>query len=138
MLFYYQYQEYSFKEQQKTFLQTKAVETTLRALFLPELLCSRGESESEDNCVDMLKARNLLQDGDNIQKQYYFDLFSYAKISIVPVYPAGNNVVIYDWPKPDTKNTENTFFVVALRDDRLGQEGVPAYGYGYLQVEVYS
>ena len=66
MLFYYQYQEYSFKEQQKTFLQTKAVETTLRALFLPELLCSRGESESEDNCVDMLKARDLLAVDNNI------------------------------------------------------------------------
>lgn len=141
MLFYYQYQQFAFKERSQVLLQTKAIDTTLKALFLPELQCSRGISEAEQNCVDMLKADDLLDGADESKKQYYFELFSYATITITPVYPGtppSDSLQIYHWPKPDSKNTESTFFVISLRDERLGDVGLPAYGYGYVQVQVYS
>ena len=31
------------------------MEATLKTLFMPELICSRGEAEPEDNCFDVLK-----------------------------------------------------------------------------------
>src|SRR3989344_3394602 len=86
LVFYYQYQQYAFKEKEQVLLQTRAVETTLRALFLPELLCSKGEAESEEHCVDMLKAKSFsggIDDPDKDRREYYFNLFSYATISVV-------------------------------------------------------
>jgi len=144
LVFYYQYQQYAFKEKEQVLLQTRAVETTLRALFLPELLCSKGEAESEEHCIDMLKAESLalgITDADLERREYYFNLFSYATISVVQLYPPSAldseshpaPLLIYNWPKEEYKSKENTFFVVALRDETIG-----GYSFGYLQVEVYS
>ena len=140
MIFYYQYQQYAFKEKEQALLQARAVETTLRALFLPELVCSRGEAESEEHCIDMLKAKSFnFEEFTDRKREYYFNLFSYATISLTTLYPAPKDaVILYDWPKENYKNKENTFFVVALRDETLAENGLPAYEFGYLQVEVYS
>jgi len=58
ILFYYKYSQVSLKQEKEELLGKRAIETTLKALFLPELICSNGEAEPEDNCVDMLKVRH--------------------------------------------------------------------------------
>ncbi len=137
IIFYYKYQQISLKEQQQQLLAAKAMDTTLKVLFLPELLCSRADAEPEDNCVDMLKLRSVNETFAAYLTQYYFELFSYAKISVMELYPEQQEFVLYDKQKPGFSQIEPTYFVVALRDEVAG--GVqPSYGFGYLKVEVYD
>ena len=148
IVFYYQYQKIAIKEQQEEQLASRAMEVTLTALFLPELQCSRGEAEPEDNCFDLLKMEHagmIFQDPQKLNK-YYFDIFSYATIIVNQTYPEREDWVLYDKPKirineagekvPDYTKKEPTYFVVALRNDFQGAN--PVYSYGYVKVEVYS
>jgi len=45
IVFYFKFQQISFKEKQEEQLASKAMEITLTTLFLPELQCSRGGAE---------------------------------------------------------------------------------------------
>ncbi len=137
LLFYFRYQQAAFLEKQEEALGVRAMETTLKTLFMPELICSRGEAEPEDNCFDVLKLNSadaiLLKHLDD----YYFEIFSYATISVRQVYPEQKEWILYDKTKPDYTRKEPTFFVVTLRDE-LAAQNQPQYGFGYVAVEVYS
>ena len=153
ILFYAKYQQVQAKHVEEEQLQARAVETTLKALFLPELQCSKGEAEPEDNCVDLQKVRALMANEYSpgyfgLDPTHYFDLFSWARITLHQVSPqdciqgpgvAGCSTewVLYGKLPAPLRNTESTFFVVTLRDATAGIHQ-PAYGYGYLQVEVFS
>ncbi len=137
IIFYFRYQQSAFQEKQEELLGARAIETTLKALFLPELICSRGEAEPEDNCFDTLKldsAKGTLQQhlGD-----YYFEIFSYANVTVHEVYPEEKIWYLYHKPKSDYIRKEPTFFVVALKDELAGAAQTN-YGFGYISVEVYS
>jgi hypothetical protein len=136
--FYAKYQTIAFEEQREEILQAKAIRTTLKSLFLPELLCSRGDAEPEDNCIDMLKAKNFETNLEDEFTGYYFDVFSFANITLHQIYPNEQKITLYENIKPDFENKENTFFIVTLRDETKGINGIPAHGYGYIQVEVFS
>ena len=147
MIFYYRYQSTAIQEKKEELLAERAMGTTLRVLFLPELMCTQFTAEPIDNCIDGLKLQQLEPDRGNggeiagvIQsniEDYYFELFSYATITI---YEVGEEDpvphVIYDQPKPDSKNTETTFFVVTIREQfPFGRE---EFRYGYIEVKVYA
>lgn len=136
LIFYFKYQQVAFKDRQEEFLAARAMDITLKALFLPELMCSRGEAEPEDNCIDVHKARHANKTFGN--ENYYFHLFSYANLTLVQLYPRENPKVyyLYDKPKPAITKREPTYFVVTFRDETAAAE--PQYGFGYLKVEVYS
>jgi hypothetical protein len=146
ILFYYQYQKIAITEKQEEILASRAMETTLKTLHLPELLCSKGKAEPEDNCFDVLKlnsAGTVFTDRDD-SFDYYFNLFSYSKISVYQLYPHYNNWTLYDKEKPPLEDgtpgwtkREPTYFVINLRDDTK-QEIDASYGYGYVKVEAYS
>ncbi len=140
IIFYAKYQEVELQERKEELQQARALTTTLRAVYLPELQCTKGSSEPEDYCIDLLKARYFRETLDPYLEDYYFDLFSYSEIKLHRVYPilGGEEVItIYQKEKEKFTNLETTFFVVALRDDLRGETN-PAYGYGYLEVKVYS
>ncbi|MEW5896526.1 MAG: hypothetical protein AB1668_02435 [Nanoarchaeota archaeon] len=137
VVFYYKYQQSAIREEQEELLATRAMESTLKALYLPELICSKGEAEREDDCFDMLKLRSANNTFNEYMDSYYFDIFSYSKIYVKEVYPQQKEWVLYDKPKPDFTRKEPTYFVTALRDDTAG-EIEPKYSFGYLVVEVYS
>lgn len=132
LVFFYKYQQSSLEEKQDELLATKAMDTTLKSLFLPELACTRGEAELEENCLDVMKLNYV----GTIFKEYdsdYFSLFSYARITIQQVYPTPRTWIVYDHPQKEWKNKEQSLFSIALRDDRSN-----SYGFGYIQTEVYS
>lgn len=133
IIFYYKYQQVAIKEKSEELLASRAMDTTLRVLFLPELICSRGEAEPEDNCIDLLKLRHANETIQDHVEDYYFDLLSYATITIIQLSPDENTFVLYDKPKPGYTKKEPTYFVVSVRDDAMG-----SYGFGYVKVEVYS
>ncbi|MBR9683601.1 hypothetical protein GOV03_03605 [Candidatus Woesearchaeota archaeon] len=148
LIFYYKYSEVSFKEEQAELMGLRAMDTTLKTLFLPELICSQGKAEPIDNCFDLMKLRHAAEEGvfNKYLSEYYFDLFPYTKITIEQLYPGeGESWVLYDKEKtkqlddglmvPDWKNKESTYFVVSLRDE-LNPDN--EYSFGVLTVEVYG
>ena len=137
ILFYFRYQKIAFQEKEEELLGARAMENTLKALFMPELICSRGEAEPEDNCFDTLKLDSAREVIERNIDQYYFEIFSYATITIEETYPVKKTWVLYDKPKPQFIKKEPTFFVVTLRDE-LAADNQAKYGYGYLSVVVYS
>src|SRR3989344_170364 len=81
IIFYYKYQQVAIRERGEELLSLRAMDTTLKVLFLPELICSKGEAEPEDNCVDLLKVRHT-PEIFRTHNSRYFDLLSYSTISI--------------------------------------------------------
>lgn len=156
LIFYFKFQEVSFAEKQIERTALDAIDTTLVTLFLPELQCSNGRAEADDNCVDLVKLRNLQKVLDespaDYRNEYYFNLFGFSKISFQEVYPNNRSWTLYDREKtttneegivvPDWRIKEPTFFVVTFRDYIHGfaentTEKVES-SFGYVQVEVYS
>jgi hypothetical protein len=156
LIFYFKFQEVSFAEKQIERTALDAIDTTLVTLFLPELQCSNGRAESDDNCVDLVKLRMLQKVLDESQadyrNEYYFNMFGFSKISFQEVYPNNRSWTLYDREKtkmneegiavPDWRIKEPTFFVVTFRDYIHGfAENVTQKvesSFGYVQVEVYS
>ncbi|MFH1682950.1 MAG: hypothetical protein ABIA37_04085, partial [Candidatus Woesearchaeota archaeon] len=122
IVFYYKYSQISFKEKQEELLGARAMEITLKTLFLPELVCSQGEAELEDNCFDMMKLRQVNDTFANNFGDYYFYLFPYTKISIQEIYPGNQTWNIYEKEKPDWESMERTYFVVTLKDEIKGEQ----------------
>ncbi len=147
IIFYARYQQIALKERSEELIASRAMDTSLKSLFLPELICSKGEAEPEDNCFDLMKLRHSQEVFQNHRTEYYFNLFSYAKITVREIYPdSGREWVLYDKEKtttlenstivPDWTTLEPTYFIISLRDE--SGSGDPVYTFGYLKVEVYS
>ncbi len=151
MIFFYQYQKVSFNEKQAELLSMKAIDITSKVLFLPELVCSDGRAELIKDCLDLLKL-NAAKDvfsatasdfSEESSEDYYFKIFSYARIKVYELYSNQRIIAydngeekswtLYDRPKTDEVKPEikNTYFVVSLKN---GDD----YGFGYLEVGVYS
>ncbi|MBT4539435.1 hypothetical protein HOI26_01255 [Candidatus Woesearchaeota archaeon] len=138
LLFFFQFQKASLKEEKQELLASRAMDTTLKALFMPELQCTNGLAEQEINCFEVAKLNNAEVIQDSID-EYYFDMLSFARITIQEIYPDEESWEIYDKPKDEYTQIEPTYFVVALRDDLSGKKsGFEPYKYGYMKVEVYS
>ncbi len=137
IMFYAKYQKSALEDKRQELQVTRASTVALRAAFLPELQCTKGDAEPEEYCIDLIKARSFNPRLRSSFEDYYYDLFSFATITLTQVYPDElPPLEIYAKPKEGAKPIA-TQFVVAIRDQTKG--GVnPSYGYGYLEVKVYS
>jgi len=156
MMFYYNYQEVSLQEKSRELVASRAMHTTLISLFLPELQCSRGNSEAEDNCIDLMKLRSLNKTFNKYSNEYYFNMFGYSNIYVQMVHPGNKTWTIYEREKLTTDSDGNTtiawtfkeptYFVVTLKDEVHGvidgnstrNNNLGVYSFGYLVVEVFS
>jgi len=146
IIFYYKYQQVSFKDKQEELLAARAMDTTLKTLFLPELMCTKREAEPEDNCVDMMKMRSVNATFKRYLNDYYFGIFSYSRIRVANIV-TNESFVLYDKEKTTSldngtivanwEKLEKTYFVVTLRDEIKGL-GEPRYDFGYIEIGVYS
>lgn len=148
ILFYYKYSQISFKEEQEAWVGKKAGDATLKALFLPELACSRGGAVPESNCFDLMKLKRAITVLDENFVDYYYDLFPFVKITVEKIYPVEEEPwTLYDKPKTkkladgtivdDWEFKEKAHFVVTLKDETKSEsEGM--YGIGILVVEAYG
>ena len=137
VVFYFRYQKIAFQEKQEELLAARAMESTLKTLFMPELICSRGEAEPEDNCFDVLKLNATKKTMQQYLDEYYFEIFSYATITVEETYPENKTWVLYNKPKPEFTHKEPTFFVATLKNELAGNNQ-PEYVFGYVAVTVYS
>ncbi len=136
IMFYYKYSQIAMVEKEERLVDERAIDMTLRTLFLPELMCTRGKAEPEDNCVDMMKVRHV---NNTFQYfDYYFNLFGYAKIVVYETYPGNNNWVLYDRQRINTSmEYRPTFFIVTLKDEASNLVEAD-YRFGYLEVGIYT
>lgn len=144
IIFFYKYQTIALKQQQEELLGARAIDTTLKVLFMPELSCTKGSAEPEDNCFDLIKLKHANNTFKEYLTKYYFNIFSYSRIYVQEVYPNQEEIILYDKEKPPREDgsqgwerKEPTFFVITLKDEIKGAS-LPHYGFGYLVVEVYS
>lgn len=148
IIFFYQYQKIAIQEKQEEMLASRAMETTLKTLFMPELICTKGEAQAEDSCLDVIKLNHAPETFQKHLGDYYFELFSFANITVQELYPNPENVYyLYNKEKttvlengtilPAWSQKEPTYFVVSLKNE-INPAGQSQYGYGYLKVEVYS
>ena len=144
IMFFYQYQKVAIKEKNEKLLGNRAMDTTLKTLFLPELICTKGEAEPEDNCFDLMKLRHAEKTFSAHLTDYYYEIFSYAKITVQEVYPGNKTYLLYNKEKPKNEDgsqgwtrKEPTYFVVTLKDENNVEEKAN-YGFGYINIEVYS
>ena len=148
LIFYLNYQKVALKEKSEELLVARAMDTTLKALYLPELVCTRQESELQINCMDVMKLNSaeeiMLKDPGG----YYEQIFGYANITVYQVYPLNEDGTLKEWTIYDkkritmvdgepvvSKRKEPTRFIVALRDH--SDKGTEEYHFGYVLVEVY-
>jgi hypothetical protein len=107
-------------------------------LTLPELICSKGTAEPEENCFDMLKLRHVNETFAENFEDYYFSLFPYTRISVREIYPGNQTWILYEKEKPDYTSIEPTRFVVSLKNEVNGTTNNAEYALGVLTVEVYQ
>ena len=157
LVFYFTFQKNAVKEKQEELLGQRAIDTTLRTLFMPELTCTRGEVQPQGDCIDLAKLKSIepregsTRDGvttttstpqdqptffEQNADNYYFELLSFSKIIVTEVYPNANTWVLYDKEKPKLIKKEPTHSVITLKEFDLF--GNVEYHFGYITVEVYS
>jgi hypothetical protein len=132
IFFYSKYQTGAIKEKEQDLFERRVIETTTKALFLPELLCTNAEAEIEDFCFDLLKLEHVQGTLEN--RDYYFNIFSFATITVEEIYPLDSerSWTIYQRENPQNSGIEQTNFIVALKD-----EGANTYSLGKVTVGVY-
>ena len=82
IMFFYQYQKVAIKEKNEELLGNRAMDTTLKTLFLPELICTKGEAEPEDNCFDLMKLRYAEKTFTAHLTDYYYEIFWVQSIGL--------------------------------------------------------
>lgn len=87
MIFYGNYQKTILEEKEHESFSDKAIRITTKLLSLPELACTKGDSDYESFCFDMLKLRHVNDLFKENLADYYYDLFSYSRVTVYQTYP---------------------------------------------------
>ena len=87
MIFYGNYQKTVLEENEQEAFAEKAIRITTKLLSLPELACTKGDSDYESFCFDMLKLRHANKLFKENLADYYYDLFSYSRVTVYQTYP---------------------------------------------------
>ncbi len=137
IIFYAQYSQGEAKKAEYEQFGQKAMDLTLQAVFLPELICTNAEAETESNCIDLQKLKYINSKKGLSGDEYYFSLFSYSYIWVEQLSPVPANYTIYNNTKPEYIEIIPSFFVVTIKDYLGTYSGKSDYNYGVLHVEVY-
>lgn len=142
LIFYYKYVDSSVKAGMAEHLEKRAADTTNRIIFLPEIQCSGRSSGGNVYCIDLQKLEAfqtvVLEKNVDGLDDFYFGLFSFARITVQEIYPdSTKSWIIYDKPKKEFTSKKVTYYSTALEDNVVAA-GNPIHYFGYVTVEVYS
>lgn len=132
LLFYTRFQRSALDEQRAEFAGERAITISLTSLLLPELKCSKGDNVPVRDCVDLFKI-DVAQQKMQEERDYYFDLFGFARVSVEEYYPGKNKWMLYENVNPDATSSVKTPIPVALYDPVQR-----TYRFGVLTIEVMS
>ena len=114
--------------------QSKSVAIAQRAMFLPELQCSKNKIIT-DNCIDLLKLEASIS-VINSNEIHYYDLLEFGEINLTQVYPSSATAlkwVVYSRKIDKPGSSFLTFVPISLYDP-----AADTYGYGILSIETQS
>ncbi|MFC1801140.1 hypothetical protein ACFLZB_01655 [Nanoarchaeota archaeon] len=132
IIFYYQFQKSSIEDQRAQILSEKSIDISLRASFLPELICP-GVPTKKD-CIDITKMEIFSEKAQEEYLDYYYDILQSARITVEELYPpSSRSWVLYDQQKPNATRSINTPVPVSLFDPETEE-----HSFGVLKIEVYS
>jgi hypothetical protein len=132
LVFYFKYQQGDIAEKEEQLFDQKVIDASLRFFSLPEVSCTEGGSEAESFCLDYFKLKGAPA---IFTDDYYYQLFSYSKISLVTLYPEQSELVLYERSLEDSDKIPLRQMVVIKKDGTV--KGQPAYHLGYVLIEVY-
>jgi len=117
--------------------QLQAVEIAQRALFLPELQCSKGKDIIKSDCIDILMLEAFIDSDMDIigeNQLYYHDRLGFSEIIVREVYPDASKPqwVLYDKHLDEFTDKITTHLPVSLKDPKENK-----YSFGLMQVSVY-
>ena len=113
--FFLQKTSYAADQQHKQQLETFAL--IQKMLYLPELDCNFLQT-TQDNCFEKLKVeavRDLLKT-DPTAPIDYFPTFGFSTITITPIYPAADNIILYQRVPASYQHVFKTQIPVILKD----------------------
>lgn len=135
IVFFSKYQEGAAQEKVHEQFVKQAQEITTKLLYSPELTCTRGEAEAESFCFDLMKVQAAQE---AFKDEYYFDIFSFARVTVNQTYPEKKGWILYERKKPEYTKITPTYFTLSLKDPGAGHKGEAAYRYGFVKVEVFG
>lgn len=133
LLFYFSFERSSFEGKVAQQSVDNALFTSLNALFLPELRCSKGENIPVKDCIDLYKI-DAAREHMTKESDYYFDILGFSSLVVQQIYPEPEQRwVVYNKTPENVGRVVNTPLPVALFDP-VGRK----FSYGVLTVETYS
>jgi len=120
------------EEEKEENIQLSAIKIAQQAAALPELQCSQN-NVIKDNCVDRLKlevADNIMQSPEN--EIFYYDKFSFSKITVEEIYPNTKEWPLYDRPLDDYTHTLVTHIPISIFNPENDENA-----FGLMEVESY-
>lgn len=126
----------------------ESIESAQRVAYFPELKCTSSVAKEIGSCIDYYKALTfgrLLTNPDNDDiREYYYDHLGFVTIKLSVIYPKPEEIIIYDYPKPNYRGYE-TFQVpiVLLKDGEKSARCGPEFSnaecdFAFLEVSTYS
>lgn len=135
LIFYAQYQRGAYERARLELVGQRAVASSLRAQFLPELRCSTGNNHFIDDCVDRLRMEGFQQVAAQ-NRQFYLQVFGTAKISVTELYPGNHSWTLFNESLAGASRKLTTPTPVSIYDP-LSPEG-SRFSFGVLNVDVFS
>ena len=86
----------------------KSIEAAQRLTYLPEIKCTSSVAKEIGSCVDYYKIKmfkRMFESNPN-PKEYYYDILGFATIKVTELYPGNEEIVIYDYPKPNWESMD--------------------------------
>ncbi|MBW2981366.1 hypothetical protein KY343_00670 [Candidatus Woesearchaeota archaeon] len=142
IIFYAQYQKSSIQEQKEAAIIKRAVSTSLKTFYLPEMRCTRAFDVTFTACIDIHKAdifRQKLQNNENYN--YYTNIFGKSHIYLENVMFPQDPIEIYNGtPAKWTRKIPIRFPVLIYDITQSGTCGDVAgrCDFGVLSVDVYE
>ena len=132
IVFWSRYSQTTIREQQETDILSRAIKIAQTVSFLPELQCSTLEV-IKFSCFDLYKieAMKTIMEGADA-RQYYFDSFSFANITVYSIYPEREEWNVYDFTGGNISGYVTTQIPVAIYNPVTMK-----FSFGYVNVAAY-
>lgn len=137
IIFFSQIQRSTFEQRSTTAAGERAVSTALRATFLPELVCTKGDNVELRDCIDITKLEAAAAVMDE-HEDYYFDIFQYATVKVEQYYPVRKTFTLYSRTRDGNAPTEFTAKATTPVPVSLFDPFEREHYFGVLVIDVYT
>jgi len=139
VVFYTKIQSTKTAQKIETDITGRGLQIAQRIQFLPELQCTKGNTEIFPGCYDefnIIALDKLARDGLN--REYYYGLFGFSRVFInrtFPIQDDNRELFLYNNPKEDWISITTTNVPLTLCNFISGEEDC---SFAVLKVEVYN